>query len=843
MTKEKKMRDLNKAFTLMITLILATGLVLPFTGLAVAYYSPSTSCTNTEWVNPSANCGEFDDASCAYADDGCQGGYATATNGEQNQYYGYDFCIPDGSTINGIKVRLDWWLDDTYCTNFIEVQLSWDGGTSWTSPKYANTECTCDGNPTDILGSCSDTWGHDWTVDQLSDNNFRVKIICHSTYNHRDFYLDWVPVKVYYCPPTAYNLTVTAAGFGNITVSGLTGGDQIVTTGNTGLFNNVPSGTSVTLTAQAGECWQFGSWTGDVENPPNTSNPVTITMDSNKSVTGNFEHPGFYSLYVESGDGGNITVAGPGIPDGSYVPADGNGTFSVECGTDVTLEAVAGKCWQFGNWTGDVESPPNTSNPMTITVDANKSVTATFTRYQYTLTTNVAGSGSITLDPPGGTYDCGTSVEVMATSATGWGFDGWSGDLAGSLNPTTILMNANKTITANFSQVFLPPFLPSPPILASLEVTPGNASVLIGGTIQFTATGYYSNSVSIDLTGLATWNSSDTGVATVSIGNASGVGIGSAEISASCGGLADSATLNVVTSYPVVSIIVKPQSASIALGQNQQFTATATYGNGSSADVTGEAIWSSGNITVATISAGNATGVAVGTTDITATLGVITSDPATLTVGPPIITSITVTPEGGSVEVGGTQQLTATAKYSDGSTADVTNQVTWSSSDEGIASVNEGGLATGKAVGDVEVAATLNAVSGSATLTVTSPTLLSIFISPPSVSIPVNGVQQFTATGVYSDNSTGNITALATWTSSDTGIATIVGGLATGKNVGSTNIFASLDDITSNPAALSVTAAVPWWLIGGIIGGLLALGLLLFFLLRRRRHEEPVETA
>ncbi len=195
------------------------------------------------------------------------------------------------------------------------------------------------------------------------------------------------------------------------------------------------------------------------------------------------------------------------------------------------------------------------------------------------------------------------------------------------------------------------------------------------------------------------------------------------------------------------------------------------------------------------------------------------------------------------MQVAGTQQLTATEEYSDGSTADVTNQVTWSSSNEAIASVDAGGLATGQVAGDVEVTATLSGMSGSATLTVTSPKLLSISITPQSASIRVNGTQQFIATGVYSDNSTVDVTGLATWASSDANIATIVGGSATGKGVGSTNIVASLGAVSSNPASLSVTAvAVPWSLIGGIIGGLLVLGLLLFFLLRRRRGAAPVET-
>jgi len=71
---------------------------------------------------------------------------------------------------------------------------------------------------------------------------------------------------------------------------------------------------------------------------------------------------------------------------------------------------------------------------------------------QYTLTTNTVGNGSIALNPSGGTYPSGTVVTLTATPDSGWQFSGWSGSLSGSTNPTTITMNANKSVTATFTQ-------------------------------------------------------------------------------------------------------------------------------------------------------------------------------------------------------------------------------------------------------------------------------------------------------------------------------------------------------------------------------------------------------
>lgn len=71
----------------------------------------------------------------------------------------------------------------------------------------------------------------------------------------------------------------------------------------------------------------------------------------------------------------------------------------------------------------------------------------------YTLTTTTTGPGTVTLNPAGGTYDEGTVVTVTATPSSGGTFSGWSGALTGTNNPTTITMNANKSITATFAQV------------------------------------------------------------------------------------------------------------------------------------------------------------------------------------------------------------------------------------------------------------------------------------------------------------------------------------------------------------------------------------------------------
>lgn len=75
----------------------------------------------------------------------------------------------------------------------------------------------------------------------------------------------------------------------------------------------------------------------------------------------------------------------------------------------------------------------------------------TYNTMTFTLTTN-AVNGNVTLDPPGGSYTSGATANVSATPSPGYDFTGWSGDLSSSINSTNLVMDGNKTITANFTE-------------------------------------------------------------------------------------------------------------------------------------------------------------------------------------------------------------------------------------------------------------------------------------------------------------------------------------------------------------------------------------------------------
>lgn len=122
-------------------------------------------------------------------------------------------------------------------------------------------------------------------------------------------------------------------------------------------------------------------------------------------------------------------------------------------GTIVQLTAVPDTGWVFTSWSGDLSG---STNPISITMNANKSVTAHFSATTYTLTILTDGSGSVNKNPDQPSYNYGQVVTLTAIPAAGWTFSVWTGDLTGSQNPRTITMDANKLLTAHFVDAMAP---------------------------------------------------------------------------------------------------------------------------------------------------------------------------------------------------------------------------------------------------------------------------------------------------------------------------------------------------------------------------------------------------
>ncbi len=169
------------------------------------------------------------------------------------------------------------------------------------------------------------------------------------------------------------------------------------------------------------------------------------------------------------------------------------------------------------------------------------------------------------------------------------------------------------------------------------------------------------------------------------------------------------------------------------------------------------------------------------------------------------LTALSITPSAPSLPKGGTRQLTAMGAYSDGTSRDMTATVTWSSAAPTIASVNGAGLVTGVATGSATLSAASGSVTAQAQASVSAASLHSLSVTPTNASVTIGGTKAYTATGTFSDGSTGPVSA--TWISSTPAVASIsASGVATGLAAGSTTVSAAAGTVTGT-TVLAVTGA------------------------------------
>ena len=208
-----------------------------------------------------------------------------------------------------------------------------------------------------------------------------------------------------------------------------------------------------------------------------SGSPASITMTSDKAVTATFTElpPDQYTLSIQTSSSGSVALNPPG---GVY-----------DAGTVVTLTPIPASGSQFDNWSGDLSG---NANPASITINSDKNMTAIFSELppeQFTINVQTSGSGTVTLTPSGGIYDAGTVVTLTAAAASGYQFSSWSGDLSGTENPSTVTVNSNKNISANFTEVSGPQYTLTMTIFGPGEVLldPPGGTYAAGTEVTVTA--------------------------------------------------------------------------------------------------------------------------------------------------------------------------------------------------------------------------------------------------------------------------------------------------------------------------------------------------------------------
>ena len=348
--------------------------------------------------------------------------------------------------------------------------------------------------------------------------------------------------------------------------------------------------------------------------------------------------------------------------------------------------------------------------------------------------------------------------------------------------------------------------------LENITIYLSDNKVSAGTSVKATATGMYSDGSTADLTSDVVWSSSDSSVANIAksgeiVANKSGL----STIKAFFAGVNSNSLVFIVSSATLTNISIHVPDSNIPVGLKISAVATGFYSDGTEQDLSSQVFWGSSNDGVVNIDSGGViSGNKVGTTNITASFGSITSHVLVFSVRDATLKSIAINVDDNSIPVGTKINVTAKGYYSDDTTEDLTAQVKWSSSDDSVASVDKNGVVTGNKEGQTNLVASLNGLdSNDLPVIVSAAKLQDLVINLDSASIASGASTNATATGYYSDGTQQDLTKVVAWTSTDNQVANIdsIGEIKSLK-VGSVSIYATYAGKTSTHLSLNITDAV-----------------------------------
>ena len=562
------------------------------------------------------------------------------------------------------------------------------------------------------------------------------------------------------------------------------------------------------------------SWQSDDSNILEVSSSGVVTARSvgSATITASFEgQSNSSSITVTTATLESITVSpnSSSLPNGTNINLQATGFYSDSTSQDLTAQV---------SWQSNDSAIAETSSLGLVTARSigSATITANFNgkSSSSSITITDATIDSITVSPNTSSLPNGTNINLQAT---GFYSDSSSKDLTtqvswqssnntiaeiSNLGLLTARSVGTAVITTNFEgQSNSASITVTAATLDSITVSPNTSSLPNGTNINLQATGFYSDASSQDLTTQVSWQSGNNAIAEISnLGLLTARSIGVATITASFDGKNSSSSIT-ITDATIDSITVSPNTSSLPNGTNINLQATGFYSDASSKDLTAQVSWQSGDNAIAEISnLGLLTARSIGSATITASFDGQSST-ALITITPATLNSININPGNLAIANGTSSSLLVTGLYSDLTTQNLTQQVTWQSSDNSIAEINTDGLVTGYSTGTATITAHLNGLSSTTSVSVTTETLNSINISPNTSSFAAGTVTQLSAYGIYSDLSTQNLTTQVTWQSSNSSIAEIdQNGLVTGNTTGTVTITADFNG-TSSTALIDITAA------------------------------------
>ncbi|WP_305042088.1 Ig-like domain-containing protein [Geoalkalibacter sp.] len=320
----------------------------------------------------------------------------------------------------------------------------------------------------------------------------------------------------------------------------------------------------------------------------------------------------------------------------------------------------------------------------------------------------------------------------------------------------------------------------------TLAIAPEAPSLAQGLGLQLSATGTFSDASNQDLTFDAAWSSAAPTIAEVGDspaekGRLRGLSPGSTDITASFGGLS-SAVSATVTAAALQSLDIRPRDATLANLTLFPYRATGRFSNGSESDLTAEVTWAGANSALARVDngagrQGEVRALLPGTTRISASLGGISASTGLGIIGA-APASLSLTPANPALALNTSLAFSARATLTNGAVRDVGELVTWTSSNTAVAEISNlsgrQGRLQARNPGTTQVTANLDELSISTTVIVTNPTLQGLSITPAQpTALPVNTSLTVTATGVFLDAPSQDLSRDVTWSSANPTIADV----------------------------------------------------------------------
>lgn len=302
-------------------------------------------------------------------------------------------------------------------------------------------------------------------------------------------------------------------------------------------------------------------------------------------------------------------------------------------------------------------------------------------------------------------------------------------------------------------------------VLVEVEIIPSNKSVPLGLHMKYQAIGTYSDNTEhiLDNNSDISWSSSSPTVATIDsvTAIADTLIVGETIISVEFQTLVSTSVLSVMNES-LVRLVISPENegeTSVPDGYKIKFTAEATYTDDSKVIVTDDVIWDSTDFHNLNPTSTNGTyeGIEPSMEEVTATLGLITSNAITVTVTASLLESVAIESNEPSYPIGLPKQLIARGLFSDDSEKDIAEEanVHWVSMNTEVATVNNDGVLMPISIGSVEIQVTTedNSIYDEKTFQITAAELTAtIVISPADILLAPGEFHLYVATGLYTDS-------------------------------------------------------------------------------------------